>query len=77
MVLINYLSLPIFGNETTCCFVPFFLVEFGMVSYLAKLRKKTFLVDSVVHLTMMVIFFGIELFPPLSNFVVSLNFFLS
>ena len=35
-----------------------------MVSYLAKLRQKTFLVGSVVRLTMMVTFFGIALFPP-------------
>ena len=49
MALINYLFLPIFGNETKCCFVPFFQVEFGMASCLVKLRKKTFLVDSVVH----------------------------
>ena len=75
MALINYLSLPIYGKETKCCFVPFFQVEFGMVSYLAKLRKKTFLVGSVVHLTMMVTFFGIALFTPLLNFAISLSFF--
>ena len=63
-------------RETKCCFEPFFLGEFGMASCLAKLRKKTFLVGFVVHLTMMVTFFGIALFLPLLSFVVSLSFFL-
>ena len=76
MALINYLSLPIFGNETKCCFVPFFLGESGMASCLVKLRKKTFLVGSVVHLIMMVAFFGIAPSLPLLNFATSLSFFL-
>ena len=40
MVLINYLFLPIFGNETKCCFEPFFLVKFGMASFLLSKVKK-------------------------------------
>ena len=62
--LINYLFLPIYGNETKCCFEPFFRVEFGMASCLVKLGKKTFLVGSVVHLIMMATFFGIVPFTP-------------
>ena len=59
VALVGYLFLPIFGNETKCCFEPFCLAEFGMASSLARLRKKTFLVGSVVHLIMMVTSFGI------------------
>ena len=76
MALINYLSLPIFGNETKCCFVPFFRVESGKASCLVKLRKKTFLVGSVVHLIMMVTFFGIAPSLPLLSFATSLSLFL-
>ena len=64
MALINYLFHPIYGNETKCCFEPYFLGEFGMVSCLVKLKKKTFLVGFVVRLIMMVNSFGIALFPP-------------
>ena len=64
MAPINYLFLPILGKETKCCSEPFFPGEFGMASCLVKLRKKTFLVGSVVHLTMMVIFFWDCTFPP-------------
>ena len=41
---------------------------------LVKLRKKTFLVGSVVHLTKMVTCFGIALFLPLLSFAISLSF---
>ena len=61
MALINYLFHPIYGNETKCCFEPYFLGEFGMGSYLVKSRKKTFLVGFVVRLIMMVTSFGIVL----------------
>ena len=64
MALINYLFLPIFGNETKCCFEPFCLGEFGMASCLVRLRKKTFLVVSVVHLMMLVTFFWDCTFHP-------------
>ena len=64
MVLINYFFLLIFEKETKCCFKPFFLVEFGMASCLARLRKKTFLVGFVVRLIMMAIFFWDCTFPP-------------
>ena len=77
MVLINYLFLLIFEKETKCCFEPFFLVEFGMASCLARLRKKMFLVGFVVLLIMMAIFFGTAPFLLLLNFVISLSFFLS
>ena len=40
MALINYLFLPIFGNETKCCFEPFFPGEFGMASCSVRKRKK-------------------------------------
>ena len=68
---VDHLWLP-----STTCFFPFegtrqnvasshsFRCVFGMASCLAKSRKKMFLVGSVVHLTMMVIFFGIALFLP-------------
>ena len=73
MALINYLSLPISGNETKCCFEPFFPGESGMASCLVKLRKKTFLVGFVVRLIMMVTSFGIALFPLLLNFATVLS----
>ena len=76
MVRINYLFLLIFEKETKCCFEPFFPGEFGMASCLVKLRKKTFLVGSVVHQTMMVTCFGIALLTPLLSFAISLSFFL-
>ena len=62
------------GTRQKCCFVPFFRVESGMASCLVKLRKKTFLVGSVVHL--MVSFLGIAPSLPLLNFATSLSFFL-
>ena len=40
MALINHLSLPIFGNETKCCFVPFFRVEFWNGFLLGKVKKE-------------------------------------
>ena len=66
-----------FEKETKCCFEPFFLVEFGMASCLARLRKKMFLVGFVVLLIMMAIFFGTAPFLLLLNFVINLSFFLS
>ena len=73
MALINDLFLPISGNETKCCFEPFFLVAFGTASYLVRLRKKTFPADSVVHLIM---FFEIVLFPLLLSSETILSSFL-
>ena len=40
MVLINYLFLLIFGNETKCCFEPFFLVVFWNGFLLSKVKKE-------------------------------------
>ena len=64
------------SSHLKCCSEPFFLGEFGLASCLVKLRKKTFLVGSVVHQTMMVTCFGNALFLPLLSFAISLNFFL-
>ena len=44
MDVINLLFHPIYGNETKCCFEPYFPGEFGMVSCELKFKKKTFLV---------------------------------
>ena len=40
MVLINYLFLPIFGNETKCCFEPFFLCGVWNGFLLSKVKKE-------------------------------------
>ena len=74
MVLTNYLSLPILGNETKCCFEPSSLVVFGTASYLVRLRKKRFLVGFVVHLIMTVTFFGTAPSLPLLSFAINPSF---
>ena len=51
--------------------------RFGMASCFVKLRKKTFLAGSVVHLIMMGTFFGIAPSLPSLSFETNLSFFLS
>ena len=75
MVLINYLFLPILGNETKCCFEPFFLVVYGTASCLVRLRKKRFHVGFVVPLIMTVTFFGTVPSLPLLSFAINPSFF--
>ena len=59
------------------CFVPLWLVVFGMVCFLVGFEVRLFLVGSVVLLTMMVTFFWIVLFLLLLRYVRILSFMIS
>ena len=65
MVLCSSLIFLMFEKEIRPCFVPLWLVVFGMVFSLVEFVVKLFLVGSVGLLTMMVIFFWDCPFPPL------------
>ena len=60
MVLCSSLILLMFEKEIRPCFVPLWLVVFGMVFSLVEFVVKLFLVGSVRLLTMMVIRFGMS-----------------
>ena len=57
-VLYNYLPLPICGKEIKCCQEPPRVGAFGTDSFLARLRRKMFLVDFVAKGMVVVPYFG-------------------
>ena len=73
-VLCSSLILLMFEKEIRPCFVPLWLMVFGMVFSLVKFVVKLSLVGSVGLLTVMVIFFGIVLHHLLLRFVKILSF---
>ena len=70
---LHYLPRPTCGNEIKCCDEPFCVGVFGTDSFLARPRRKTFLVVFVVGGVVMVTCSGSALLTPCSMSGIFLN----